>query len=304
MSGTGEPDVERSGDAEAPPSRQGPRASRRGLLGLAAGAVAGLVTGRLTSHDEAQAANGDPIAAGATTAATSKTTLSTSGAITNDGAFVVDAPNADYGLKSTGAEIGVYGSGPIGVLGEGAVGGVFSGTDTAISLTPTGTSGPPTSTQSLKGDVLVDADGVLWLCVADGTPGTWIRVSHGGIRLLDQPQRIYDSRLDLARGIMTENSTRTIDIIGANDVLGVPLAVPPQALGIVCNLTVTETSAGGFLQAWPEGERPREGSNLNWWPGWTLANSATVRLGSDGKIRLYVEASRAQVVIDVSGYIL
>ena len=69
--------------------------------------------------------------------AESKTQLSTSGAIAGDGAFVVDAPNASYGVQGTAASVGVYGRGPIGVLGEGAVGGVFAGTDTALSLTPT-----------------------------------------------------------------------------------------------------------------------------------------------------------------------
>ena len=163
-----------------------PRAvgSRRSFFGLAAAGVTGLLTGRLTTRDEAQAAAVDPnpILADAQTAALGKTELATSGPIANDGAFVVTAPNADYGVKGSAGAIGVYGRGPIGVLGEGAVGGVFAGTDTALSLTPTGTSGPST-TQSLKGDVLVDKDGVMWFCIADGTPGTWIRLSRGSTQV-------------------------------------------------------------------------------------------------------------------------
>jgi hypothetical protein len=279
-----------------------PRSTRRGLLGLAAAALAGMLGGKLSTGD-ARAADGDTLTAGSTTNASAKTQLSTSGVITNDAAFAVDAPNADYGIKGTGSSAGLYGRGPIGVLGEGAVGGVFTGTDTALSLTPTGTSGPST-TQSLKGDVLVDADGVLWLCIADGTPGTWIRVSHGGLRPLDQPQRIYDSRLDGARGIYEPGSSRAIDIIGANDVNGIPLAVPAPALAIVCNLTCAITDSAGFLTAWPGGPRPVT-SNVNWFVrDMMIANAATVRLGSDGKIWTYVEASHAHVIIDVTGYVL
>ena len=43
-----------------------------------------------------------------------------------------------------------------------------------------------------------DADGNLWFCVADGTPGTWRQLSgaatSGQLHVLAGPVRVYDSR--------------------------------------------------------------------------------------------------------------
>jgi hypothetical protein len=280
----------------------GAKQSRRGILGLAAAALAGVAGAAIGSKD-ASGANGAGLLVGqADNTASSPTKLTTAGPqIADDGAFVVEGTNADYGVIGSGTNVGVYGKGTIGVFGEGTVGGVFSGTAAAISLTPLNVNGPPT-TASLKGDIAVDVDGVLWFCGATGTPGTWIRVLSGSVQMLDSPQRAYDSRN--AQGAIAGGSSRTIAIVGANDDEGNPLKVPAAAVGIVCNITVTETSSGGYLTAFPTGTaRPRP-SNLNWSQGWTIANSATIKLGTGGKINVYVEASDAQVILDVTGYVL
>lgn len=291
------------------------RRTRLGALKALGAAAAGLLGGTLVGKETttASAATGDALTLGSTAnAADAPTTVtvdasSTSTFPANTSAFVVAAADANAAIEGNSSSIGVLGNATTGIMGVGNVGGVFSGDANAIQLNPQSASGAPTAGDHLKGDVLVDADGVLWLCIADSTadtpPGTWIKVSHGGIRLLDQPQRIYDSRK--ADGAILAGTTRTVPILGANDVDGVPLAVPAEALGIVCNLTVTETTSYGFLQAWPEGTKPKTGSNVNWvGPGLAVANAATVRLGSDGAIRLYVENSDAQAIVDVSAYIL
>jgi hypothetical protein len=268
--------------------------SRKDLLAAAAaGAVAVAAAGR---GSEAAAANGAALTLGQANTATSKTELDTSGTIANDGAFVVSAPNASYAIKgdsSTG--YGVYGNGAAGVVGTGGVGGVFSGTNAAINLDPLPSSGAPTGA-AFKGDIALDASLTLWLCVASGTPGTWVNLAGGTSKLLSQPQRAYDSRS--GGGIFQPGESRTIPIVGAN------IGVPADAAGIVCNLTVTETAAVGFLTAWPGGSRPTT-SNLNWSTGGTtIANAATVRLGGSGSINVYVENSRAHVIIDVAGYLV
>jgi len=193
------------------------------------------------------------------------------------------------------------------VLGEGAVGGVFSGTDTALSLTPTGTNGPST-TPSLKGDVLVDASGVMWFCIADGTPGTpagtWIKLSHGGVRPLSSPQRAYASSDALRQG---EN--RTIQIVG------VAAGVPAAAVGILGNLTVFNMLGGGFVTLYPAGTPQPPTSSINWngpapVPGAAIANSFTVGLGAGGAVTLFADATvgsgnpATQVILDVTAYVL
>jgi hypothetical protein len=280
------------------------RSTRRGILALAGGGLAGLIGGRLGVGRDAHAADLDPLQVGTTTTATSKTTLSTSGVIPTDGAFVVDAPNADYGVLGSGAKIGLYGKGPIGLLGEGAVGAVFAGTDTAISLSPTGTSGPPT-TPSLKGDVLVDADGVMWFCVVDGTPGTWIKLSHGGVRPLASPQRPYSTTDPGAAGPLNQGERRTIPITSV-----VP-EIPVQAVGILGNLTIHDTLGAGYVTIYPAGTAPPLTSNINWnAPGQSIANAVTVGLGAGGAVTLFADAvvppgtPATHLILDVAAYVL
>jgi hypothetical protein len=288
-------------DDDVTPEITPPRETRRRFFGLAGASLAGLVAGRYAVGETAQAADGAPLTLGQTNLAETKTALHTSNPIAGDGAFVVDAPNASYGVQGTAASVGVYGKGPIGVLGEGAVGGVFAGTDTAISLTPTGKSGPPT-TESLKGDVTVDADGVLWFCIADGTPGTWIKLSHGGVRPLASPQRAFGT-------LLLQGEDRTTQIAGV-----VP-GVPPQAVGIVGNRTIFDMLGGGYVTLSPAGTPRPATSNVNWngpapVPGAALANAFTVGLGAGGGVSLFADATVApgtaatKVLLDVTAYVL
>jgi hypothetical protein len=287
-------------DDRTTPDTNAIRGTRRGLLGLAGASILGLVAGRYTKADEAEAADGAPLNVGQTTTAETKTQISTSGVIPGDGAFVVDAPNASYGIHGSAASVGVYGKGPIGVLGTGAVGGVFAGTDTALSLTPTGTSGPST-TESLKGDVLVDKDGVMWFCIADGTPGTWIKLSHGGTRYLAAPVRVYDSRDDPAGGKLRAGAGDTANprVISIVDALP---ELPQQAVGVVGNLTVTEEEASGFASIWPGGPWPGT-SNINYVADFNIANAFSVGLSPTGTVSVASYAA-THVILDVAGYVL
>ncbi len=79
----------------------------------------------------------------------------------------------------------------------------------------------------------------------------------------------------------------------------------PSALGsasaVVANLTVTGTSAGGFLTAYPAGQSLPPSSNLNFTAGQTVANRIEVPVSS-GSIEVYNgSTSPVDVVIDVSG---
>ena len=115
--------------------------------------------------------------------------------------------------------VGTFGSAAVGVLGDGAVGGQFSGTDAAISLDPRAMPGPPGGT-NFKGDLAVDSDGVMWLCVQNGSPGVWIKVSHGGVRLLNASHRAYDSRL--TGGKFADGEQRSVALAGTTPALGIP----------------------------------------------------------------------------------
>jgi hypothetical protein len=274
----------------------------------AAGVVAGAaVAGKLAAADSASAADGQPLVVAANNSGSNITTgLTTAGADAAPGlqAFKVVAPNFDNGITGEAKDYGVIGTGAGGVLGLGAVGGVFSGSVVAINLDPQNAAGAPTG-EAFKGDLAVDANGVLWLCVADGTPGTWIRVSHGGTRTLANPYRAYSST-DVGTGVrMNRGETRTIPLAGV-----VP-GVPSNAIGVVLNLTLHQTINAGFVTAFPAGQSVPTTSSINWFQSnMQIANGATIGLGTGGAVSFYCDGATGagqpltQIIVDVTGYIL
>jgi hypothetical protein len=269
--------------------------------------TAGVVAGAAVAGKLASAADGQPLVVAANNSASNITTgLTTAGFDAAPGlsAFKVTAPNFDYGISGEAQDYGVFGTGAGGVLGLGTVGGVFSGSVVAINLDPQAGAGAPTG-EAFKGDLAVDSNGILYLCVADGTPGTWIRVSHGGTRLLATPQRAYSST-DVGTGVrMNKAETRTIQLAGV-----VP-GVPSNALGIVLNLTVHQTINAGFVTAYPAGTSLPATSTIDWFgTGQAIANGAIIGVGSNGAISFYADGAvgagqpLTQIIVDVTGYIL
>ena len=281
--------------------------TRKDLLKVA-GVVAGAaVAGKLVSADSASAADGQPLVVAANNSASNITTgLTTAGLDAAAGlqAFKVVAPNFDNGITGEAKDYGVIGTGAGGVLGLGAVGGVFSGSVVAINLDPQNAAGAPTG-ESFKGDLAVDSTGVLWLCVADGTPGTWIKVSHGGARLLPSPFRAYSST-EVGTGVrMNKAETRNVPIAGV-----VP-GVPSNAVGVIMNLTLHQTISAGFVTAFPTGTSVPGTSSINWFQSnQQVANGATIGLGTGGAVSFFADGAVSagqpltQIIVDVTGYIL
>jgi hypothetical protein len=85
-----------------------------------------------------------------------------------------------YG-HNNGAGFGVAGrsdvAGGVGVLADSSSGlGLRAvGGQAPIHLVPSSTYGAPATGPHLKGELVVDAAGVLWQCTGDGAPGTWVR---------------------------------------------------------------------------------------------------------------------------------
>ena len=290
---------EAGGASPVTPADQ-PRRSRRSLLKLVGLSALGIAGGAAARTSSASAADGSSLVLGQANTAASKTSLDTSGTITNDGALVVTANAADWAVQGVTQHIGVVGGGGIGVYGYGTFGGYFSGDHAGISLEPQSFAGPPTANSYTKGDIFVDTNGVLFLCVADGTPGTWIKVSHGGYRPLSVPVRAYDSRngggkLGASGASGSLGNPRVVPIVGA--VAG----VPSNAVAVSGNLGVTDADAGSFATVWPEGAWPGT-ANINF-TNVDLSNSFTVGLGSGGVISV-ASYTPVHVIIDIAGYIL
>ncbi len=80
------------------------------------------------------------------------------------------------------------------------------------------------------------------------------------------------------------------------------VGVPADASAVVVNLTATESSAPGFVTAYPAGASRPEVSNLNLDASdQTRAVQATVAVGTGGKIDLYNHAG-SHLVVDIDGY--
>jgi hypothetical protein len=282
------------------PAPQHRRGTRRSLLQMAGALMVGLVGGAAARSDGAEAADGGGLVVGQANTGTSPTSLHTTGSISQDGAFVVVADAADWAVEGSSGQVGVLGSGFIGVTGTGDIGGFFSGNMAALSLQPQVGSGAPASGDHSKGDLLVDASGVMYLCVADGNPGTWIKVSHGGYRPLPAPIRAYDSRSDAAGKL--QPGAGDVEHPRPIQITGVVAGVPAEAVAVAGNLAVTQAEAGGFATVWPSGAWPGT-ANINYNPGVDLSNAFTVGLGASGQITI-AALTRVHVVVDIAGYIL
>ena len=115
-----------------------------------------------------------------------------------DGAGVLGRNNngIGYGVHGKGTAYGVYGEGDRGVFGEGQTwgvvgkgdifgvvgigtefGGYFRGDKAQLHLDPGASAGAPTTGQHSKGDIYMDSNATLFVCVAGGEQGgTWRRV--------------------------------------------------------------------------------------------------------------------------------
>lgn len=115
------------------------------------------------------------------------------------------------------------------------------------------------------------------------------------------PTRVFDTRPDQPasgpKGLVAADSTIEVQIAGR---AGVPTS---GASAVVMNLTATDTTAPGFVAAYPTGGALPTASNVNiTGPGQTAPNLVIVPLGDDGKISLYTLSS-LHLLGDVTGYI-
>ena len=95
--------------------------------------------------------------------------------------------------------------------------------------------------------------------------------------------------------------------IGANEELVVGVAghggIPAVGVGAVhINLLSLSSTAGSFLKVWPDGTPKPTATALFYKTGQTTANALTVKVGTNGKLRVATAAGQTHVVIEVFGY--
>ncbi|CAM9528255.1 unnamed protein product [Phaeothamnion confervicola] len=110
------------------------------------------------------------------------------------------------------------------------------------------------------------------------------------------PTRLADTRPDQGVGGFTyvDANTIRVKVAGRAGVLA-------QATAAVLNLTVTGSTAPGYVTVSPAGTPRPNASSLNVErAGQTIANLVTVRLGTDGAVDIYTQ-NWAHLVVDVLG---
>ncbi len=123
------------------------------------------------------------------------------------------------------------------------------------------------------------------------------------------PVRICDTRaINIPYVTSNECNSSGPETLGSGSVLNIPIvgqaSIPSNAIAVVANVTVTNTTAnGGYLTLFPglESAVPNS-SNLNWNSGQTVANLVTVPIGPNGAIQAYNFMGQADVIIDLAGY--
>jgi hypothetical protein len=283
--------------------------SRRRLFGLLGGAAAtgaGLaVAGSTLGADPAAAqtvvgpgnTDGDALAIGDSNSCTSATGL-TSAAVE---ALSVVA----QGVNGIGVNGECHnGAGAAGVVGYSQTGYGLYGTAVAglapLRLQPNSSAGAPTTGTHQLGELYVDTAGKLFLCVAVGTPGTWVKLSSPFVTVT--PVRIYDSRPGQPpTGVgpktpINNGVTRSITVT--------PLSgVPATASAVLGNVTVVNgVNPGVFLTIFAEGGSANLTSSVNAGSGGIVANNFTSQLGTSTGISVTCGGGPTDYILDILGY--
>jgi hypothetical protein len=167
----------------------------------------------------------------------------------------------------------------------------------------------------VAGDVVMDSEGQLWVCVVAGSPGIFRKLAGPSTAGSFHPiatVRVADTRLPLpAQGAISAPGNKVLSVADGRDLAtGAVTAanvVPAGATAVSGNITVTATTAAGFATVMPGDAATYGGSTVNWSnPGATVANAFISKLDALRQLKIFVDAAgaSAQVIVDINGYYL
>ena len=152
--------------------------------------------------------------------------------------------------------------------------------------------------------IAVGTDGKI--AVYNGSPGTTaIIVDITGYYLAGNPtapgalHTIPAARLlDTRPGHNSPTGTITVPVAGH-------AGIPTDIAAVQINLTATSPTAPGYLNAYPNNTPRPATSIVNFTTHQTIANSATIAVGTDGKIAVYNGSpGTTAIIVDITGYYL
>ena len=141
-------------------------------------------------------------------------------------------------------------------------------------------------------DAQPHAQGPTPASVSAGSPSTYTPVT---------PRRILDTRngTGVRPGKVGQGGAVDLPVRGVATAQG---PVPASATAVVLNVTVTDTTAGTDVRAYPTGTGVPLASNLNAGIRSTVPNLVTVRLGANGGISLRNGLGSVHLIGDIAGY--
>lgn len=225
------------------------------------------------------------------------------------------------GVVGTGSNIGAAGyangANAIGVLGSSTGLDLYAHGTGRVYMVATAAGAPATGAH-VKGEMVRDTAGDLYLCVADGTPGTWRKAAAlhpayaaagGTINLLAKPIRLFDSRgtdpmVPINHGgvKVAAGEQVTVQVAGTT---AQGITVPAGAVAVLGNLTVTRVDGAGWATVWPSGPVPST-SSINYTTAHAsaaVANAFVCGLSSGGTLMVACAQSAAHVILDITGFV-
>jgi len=114
------------------------------------------------------------------------------------------------------------------------------------------------------------------------------------------PTRILDTRTGTGAPAAKIGPDTTIDVdVTDTYASGVPAS---GVAAVVVNTTVAAPTSWSYLTVFPS-DAPRPlASNLNFAPGQTVPNLVTVKVGGDGKVKVYNNSGSTDVIFDIVGW--
>lgn len=185
-----------------------------------------------------------------------------------------------------------------------------------VAAYPTGRSRPNASNLNMAAGavranlavVQIGDDGRIALHVAETGAHLMVDVMGsfgpgGGAVTAIEPVRLVDSRGGLRApvGPLAPEQTIRVQVAGQ-------AGIPADATGVVLNLTAVGPQGFGYLTVWPSRAEPPGSSNVNYGSAGgsgaaAVPNLVMVGLGPDGAISLRNSVGRADVLVDVAGYV-
>ncbi|HWL37882.1 MAG TPA: hypothetical protein VNQ77_16980 [Frankiaceae bacterium] len=167
---------------------------------------------------------------------------------------------------------------------NGGYGAWLTGAKAPLKLEPHGSDGPPLGGSHARGEVMVDVNGTVWVCLTGGSPGTWVRPGFNPL---------------VKRLVSSGTTTGSYAAAQKKDVTatGVPAGVTAVAL----NITATSTGSGS-VTVYPYGAARPGVAHLAVNPQYRWTGFAIVQLGAGNKFSVYNSSGTTKMSIDLAGF--